>query len=304
MQNVGQTVISQYANSPVINALINSWNAALDPAVNFESFYGQVWNLQTASGWGLDNWGKILGISRYVQLPNIGNYVGFNNPENDWLPMSQGPFYSGGSLNTAYALSDAAYRTLLLAKALANISRTSIQLLNSVVQTVFGTGAMCVADLGSIGTSGMAMAYVFATTPTTVNLAIAENSGVLPHPTGVNTAVYTALLYNAVLTAAASSTNTGYSTGSYGTLTPSTDLNGHTIAQAYTSSSTNAFYLTINSGTTLSSTYLNYVVVGGMVFKGSLATFTANYPSAGQYNWEWASIPQLVAGTSNSLLIF
>lgn len=43
MQNVAATVLAQYAASPRLNALINSFNAALSPDSFINDFYGLIW---------------------------------------------------------------------------------------------------------------------------------------------------------------------------------------------------------------------------------------------------------------------
>jgi hypothetical protein len=186
MYDVEATVLSQFANSPAITALIADFQAWIDPTANLQNFYNLWWNILTAAGAGLDNWGKILGVGRYLTLPSTGTYVGFYNSEGDYVPMSQGPFFAGGSETMTYALSDAGFRTLLLAKALANITSCSIQALNALAQAVFGAGACYVTDGGN-----MTMTYTFTSAPTPVQLAIATNSGVLPHPTGVAVSIIT-----------------------------------------------------------------------------------------------------------------
>ncbi|EGI1420308.1 DUF2612 domain-containing protein, partial [Salmonella enterica] len=64
MQNVAATVLAQYAASPRLNALINSFNAALSPDSFINDFYDLIWNIDTAEKYGLDVWGKIVGVSR------------------------------------------------------------------------------------------------------------------------------------------------------------------------------------------------------------------------------------------------
>ena len=67
--DVAQTVISQYANSPVLLALLRRLNTALDQAANIEQFYTLVWDLRTAVGYGLDVWGRIVGVNRVLRVP-------------------------------------------------------------------------------------------------------------------------------------------------------------------------------------------------------------------------------------------
>lgn len=181
MQNVGQTVISQYANSPTLNQLIEDWNEDIDPSADLNQFYFNYWNILTAVGVGLDNWGKILGVSRYLEVTGIPQYFGFYDGASDWTGFNQAPFNAGDSLTQTYALPDAEYLQLLLTKAAANICRTTIQALSRLVQNLFGSFGPCyVQDLGN-----MQMTYVFDFLLTPVQRAIVTSSGALPHPTGV-----------------------------------------------------------------------------------------------------------------------
>lgn len=175
------TIISQYANSPAINQIIADFDAWIDPSANIDAFYDLVWNVQTAQGYGLDVWGRIVGVNRVLQVS--GKYFGFDEAGTlSADPFYQSPFYSGQTDTNNYALADSAFRTLIYAKALANISNGSIPSINQVLLTLFpGRGACYVTDLGN-----MAMQYVFTFGLTPVEYAILTQSGVLPKPAGVS----------------------------------------------------------------------------------------------------------------------
>ena len=181
MENVGQTIQSEYANSPVIVSLINSMNAAIDPYTNLNNFYNQVWNINTAVGYGLNVWGRIVGVQRVLQLPTV-EFLGTTGPLGvSGTVMNAGPFYSGNALTSNYTLSDDDYRNLILAKALFNISNGSISAINNILMFLFGASgqAWCTDN------QNMTMNYVFDFTPSNVQLAIIEQSGVIPRPCGV-----------------------------------------------------------------------------------------------------------------------
>src|ERR1035437_4723713 len=103
MNNVLQTVISAYGNSPTILALIESFNAAVDPAADLDAFLTHVWQVDTAQGFGLDIWGRVVGVSRIIPT------------------------------NPATVLTDAQYLELILLKALSNISRASSYSINTLL---------------------------------------------------------------------------------------------------------------------------------------------------------------------------
>lgn len=185
MENVAQTEISQYANSPVVVSLINSMNAALDPSTNLENFYNQIWNINTAVGYGLDLWGRIVGVQRVLQVSNTV-YLGTTGPNGtSGDSMNVAPFYAGGQLTSNYALSDNDFRTLILAKAASNICNGSIPAINQILMALFGASGQCWCTDGQ----NMTMTYTFYFTPSAVQLAIIDQSGVLPRPCGVSVTV-------------------------------------------------------------------------------------------------------------------
>lgn len=183
MINVEQTIISQYANSPTLVQLITNVNEYIDPRANIEAFLQLVWNVDTAQGFGLDIWGKIVGVSRLLQIPGNDPIVGFDNASvpKDWFPMSFGRFALENEVATAFSLDDPAYRVLIYAKALANIITTTAPAMNQLLRNLFpGRGRAYVRDLGN-----MSMQFVFNFSLTNVEYAMITQSGVLPHPAGV-----------------------------------------------------------------------------------------------------------------------
>lgn len=192
MQNIQQTIIAEYANSPTITGIIDSFNDAIDPAVNFQEFYDKVWNILTAVGFGLDIWGRIVGLpnGRLLQLGTDDVIFGYVNDDipPDWAPFNQGTFFTGADSSTTFILADDAFRILILAKALANITATDSKSLNQLVRNLFpNRGRAYVVDRGKSNTAvgGMAMSFVFEFSLTAVEYAILTQSGVLPHPAGV-----------------------------------------------------------------------------------------------------------------------
>lgn len=183
MLNVGRTIISQYANSPTLNALVENMNEYIDPRVNMQAFYDFVWNVDTAVGFGLDIWGKIVGVSRLLKIPANTKTLGFANADfpPDWAPFNQGTFFTGGSTGQAFILPDDTYRTLILTKALANIVATTAASMNQLLRNLFpGRGVTYVTDNG-----GMSMTFYFEFDITSAEYAILTQSGALPHPAGV-----------------------------------------------------------------------------------------------------------------------
>lgn len=172
--DVWQTIISQYANSPIITRLIENTFEYIDQTRNIERFFDLVMNVDTAEGYGLDVWGRIVGVNRVLQV-QTGSWFGFAEASpgsegfNDAGPSSLGPnfgfdgatqsvfgeaqfgidlqwtngvksggaLYSGDPLTSNYSLSDQAYRTLIFAKAAANITDGSTPAINRILMSLF-----------------------------------------------------------------------------------------------------------------------------------------------------------------------
>ena len=182
MKNVEQTIASQYANSPTIVALVTNMNQYIDQSANFQAFYDFVWNVNTAQGFGLDIWGRIVDVKRALQINAPVLNFGFQDGLTDYAPFGSAPFYDGPPSTSTYLLSDDAYRVLILAKALSNISATTPQALNQLLRNLFPGRGRCYAnDLG-----GMAMRYTFEFYLQPYEVAIVASSGVLPRGAGVS----------------------------------------------------------------------------------------------------------------------
>jgi hypothetical protein len=182
MIDVEATIISQYGNSATISQLVRNMDQYVDPRADFDTFYDFVWNVETAQGFGLDIWGRIVNISRELQIPADPDFFGFSDALPGSFPFGEAPFYDGTPPATStYRLADDAYRQLILVKALANISATNAPSLNQLLQNMFaGRGRCYVNDLG-----GMQLRYTFEFLLTAYEFAIMTQSGALPRPAGV-----------------------------------------------------------------------------------------------------------------------
>jgi hypothetical protein len=183
MNNYQETIISQYGASPILNQLLANYNEYLDPSADIDTFYSYVWDVQTAEGFGLDIWGKIVGVDRQLVVDVAQENFGFDEGVN-YYPFGEAPFYNGQTTGS-FELSDESYRTLIMVKALANISATTIQALNQLLQNLFaGRGRCYVNDLGN-----MQMRWTFEFYLQPFEVAILTKSGALPRPTGVKSFV-------------------------------------------------------------------------------------------------------------------
>lgn len=181
MQNWDETILSQYANSPTIIALISSFNDAIDPSDDLDNFYADVFNVLTAVGVGLDIWGQIVGVSRILTV-NGGKNFGFDEATTVSAdPFGQSALYQGKPATSNFSLSDDAYRTLILVKALSNISGCSISTYNTMLMTLFpNRGNAYVSNTGGMNAR---LTFEFILQP--FEVAILKQSGAFAPPTGV-----------------------------------------------------------------------------------------------------------------------
>jgi len=180
--DASKTLLSQYAASPTLVRLLEDFGAWIVPDADFDAFYGLVWNVETAQGWGLDVWGRIVDVGRVVQVPSGEITLGFEeaNPSSS-VPFGSGVFYAGTGATSNFSLTDDAYRVLIYAKALANICDGSIPAANRILRLLFpGRGNAYVTD-----GLDMTMTYTFDFTLTAVEEAIVSQSNVLCKPSGV-----------------------------------------------------------------------------------------------------------------------
>jgi uncharacterized protein DUF2612 len=174
------TVISQYANSPILTGMIQSFNEAMDLTEDFDDFYDMIWNVLTAQGYGLDVWGRIVDVARTIPLTGNIAYLGFDEASS-WTGFGQGGFYTGGGISPNFVLGDADYRRLILAKAASNICDGSIEAINKILLALFPQRGACYVADGL----NMSLTYTFSFALNPVEIAIVEDAGVLPNPTGV-----------------------------------------------------------------------------------------------------------------------
>jgi hypothetical protein len=175
---IGDTVISQYANSPVMLALINAFSLAADPSGPINAFFDNIWNINTAVGPGLDFWGKIVGIGRMLTIPPTWNF-GFR--QGNFKSFGFGTFYSRELSTSDFRLGDDAYRVVILAKALTNLSGCTVPEIDRVLQLLFpGRGACWVVDVGHMLSM---LTFTFKLAPW--EFALLTQTGVLPRGAGV-----------------------------------------------------------------------------------------------------------------------
>lgn len=206
--------MKQYAASPVIQQLITDRRDYFQTAWTDE-FYSLVWNVDTAQGFGLDIWGRIVVIGRSVRISTTDRTFGYYEAwsgesgaapvagpviinglafilappavpvttDDRVTPFNDAPFYDGVQATEVVVLTDAAYRKLILAKALANISDCSMPSLNKAIRSLFdgSDSRRCYATTSNL----MDLSYVFEFELTPVERTLAISAGVIPRPAGV-----------------------------------------------------------------------------------------------------------------------
>ncbi len=179
--DVWRTVLSQYANSDILMALILNMVDCVDQQSNIDNFFDFIWNVDTAQGYGLDVWGRIVGVTRVLHIAS-GDFFGFSGPPgSSGEPFNQAAFYNGSGLTSNFSLLDNDYRRLIFAKALSNICDGTIKAINQILINLFPLRGNCYATDGN----DMTMTYTFEFPLSPVELAIVSQSGVLPKPVGV-----------------------------------------------------------------------------------------------------------------------
>jgi Protein of unknown function (DUF2612) len=213
--DIWATIESQYANSPVLTTLLELWFQSLDQTGNLQAFEENIWNVDTAYGYGLDVWGRIVGITRTIQVLNPLPCFGFEESGTAY-GFNQAMFYTGEPFTQNYILGDQDYRRLILAKARSNITNDSIPQFNNILMNLFYQRGNCWVednawnvdtsyfafeesgsgfgfnqapfyDGGGAGAT-MGMTYVFTFPLSSIDVGIV-NSGVLPRPAGVPAAI-------------------------------------------------------------------------------------------------------------------
>lgn len=179
MLDYKKTVVSQYGNSPKLLQLIEDFNDVIDPAADIDAFYANFWDIDTAIGVGLDIWGRIIGIGRNITIQPVSTYLGFHEGQTsavDYEPFGHGILYSGVR-NGAFVLTDTAYRTLLFARALGNITDGSVPSYNRLLSLLFPTNTVYLKLTGT-----MTVQVYFATAPTAfeTSVLVAAFPGITP----------------------------------------------------------------------------------------------------------------------------
>jgi hypothetical protein len=153
---------SQYSASRRLLAMTGSFQDVLDPTVDIDLFYKRIFNILTAEGYGLDNWGRILGIARVISDEGV-----------------------------SLTLEDEMYRLLLLYKAMANISDATAAGLNRLLGVLIATGVGGLpARAYVLEIAPMVIRWVFEDFMSPIQLAVFNAAGTLARGAGVGWEFY------------------------------------------------------------------------------------------------------------------
>lgn len=180
--DVKETILSQYSGSPRLLALIQGLAEVINTKQGLETFYKNIFDLDSAKGIGLDIWGRIVGVKRELDMTTeIGvPYFGFKSRVNPSAKgFDQEPFYSGAQ-HTVFTVSDDAYRLYIKAKAMANISTGSLQDLNTMIQRLLPD-----CEIQLFRTKPMHLKLIVIGTITDYEKNILLSGAFPPIPTGV-----------------------------------------------------------------------------------------------------------------------
>lgn len=150
----GDVKLWQYDNTKNINGLINyQIDFSTENVTRFwNSWYDDIFNIETANTFGLNLWGVFLGVNR--------------------------PSYESNGQTISFT--DEQYRTVLKGRIMLMNSNGSIPSFNKYLNFLFPNGTTYVVDYHD-----MSVNMIFYYTPTDEELAIIQSDGFLPTPTGV-----------------------------------------------------------------------------------------------------------------------
>ena len=143
------TVQSQYSASPRILALAGLYWDMLNPGSEIQTMLDDMLNPSTARGYGLDVWGRIVGIKR-ATVPVSGEYLAFDpdpmsNPDGD--SWNNAPF---NPLTPQGLATDTVFRVYVMVKAMMNIGNGSLADINKYFSLMFPDSGIQVIHAGTM----------------------------------------------------------------------------------------------------------------------------------------------------------
>lgn len=137
---------SQYSASSTICRILNDFRENISPDSDIDLLVNKMMDINTASGEGLDNWGRIIGMSRTLILEN----------------------------GAMMFLDDEQYKKMLLYKALANITDASAWNINKMMNVLFSGKKEGIPQVITTIVEGKIGDMYYNKTPMTVRWLIEE----------------------------------------------------------------------------------------------------------------------------------
>lgn len=184
------TILRQYQGKSRLLNIIRTFEQAVSIDDFTDTFITDVWDITSCGSYGLDVWGKIVNISRYVDGDSDDEVFGFDeanasNADVYPMPLNTAPFYGGVVSTNNVRLGDDAYRTLILAKAFSNISIATIPEINRFLTMLFsGRGRAYCTIIGAMKL-GITVEFELATYESN----ILQNYDVMPIPNGTSVTI-------------------------------------------------------------------------------------------------------------------
>lgn len=187
----------QYANAHWLNAILqDSFDFFKESTLSFwDKWYTDVFNLDTANAFGLEVWGRILGVKRPASAPqnyvvDSDNVLRFLNVNDQtwhaiWLKGNPSQFAielspQNENIQGSIPITDAMYRRCLKAKLFLLYSNYSVSDINRYLNYLFPNRGVYAKD-----NLNMTMDIVFSYVPTDVELSIITFKDFAPRPAGV-----------------------------------------------------------------------------------------------------------------------
>ena len=183
MIDIDDTIIRQYFTSPRMRRILENFRDNLDATPFYDMLLDRIIDPRTAVSWGLDIWGRIVGVSRYLDV-GTDKFIGFEEAKDITTDtFGYAIWYNGfDASGTALYLTDDMYRKLIFAKAWANISDTSIASINGCLQMLFSDSGLIFAKDNFDRTITIIMDF----TPDPSQIAIITKANVIPIAAGVS----------------------------------------------------------------------------------------------------------------------
>lgn len=182
----------QFSTAPKINQLMDNLLPLL--TIDVEAFRHDYFDIDTCLTNGLDNWGRILELSRVISISIATNGVfGFGIQADYPIPedgypqnLNNGFFYNSAyeDTPTQYTMSDYEYRIALKFRYAALTTNLSMKAINTIMNNLL-TGLDSSYKCIVIQTGIMELTYKFNFILTNWQRALFNNRSILPVPAGV-----------------------------------------------------------------------------------------------------------------------